>query len=581
MLELNKMKRISFIIIFIIIISFSSQAEAVSIGDTRSFYVDDSYDVISREKITAFIADISARAYFYLDENWWGTLDAKEQSRVKLALDLLGEEFDDNIYPNLVGVYGSEWNPGIDKDSRITVLVHPMKKGSGGYFVTGNEYSRVANPSSNEKEMVYINADYISSSLAKSFLAHEFTHLITYNQKERIRGVEEDLWLNEARADYSPTLLGYDEQYEYSNLKSRVESFLKNPTDSITEWQGQNTDYGVVNIFTQYLVDHYGPAILSLSMKSSKVGIDSINYVLKDNNVNKEFSQIFSDWLIAVLLNDCSLGKYYCYKSDNLEDLRITPSINFLPVNGKSTLGISQSTKDWAGNWFKIIGGNGSLKIEFIGNPENVFKVFYIVNRNSKYTIDSFFLNSYQRGEVVVSGLGEDVDSIIIIPTIQSKITNFSTKEPAISYFWSATVVDKIEEPSKYLDKPVSQMSRDEILFKISEIEKLLNQLRAQLGIINNPISNPVSCDNFNQNLSFGLMNNDRVKCLQEFLKNQGSDIYPEGLVTGNFLTLTKQAVVRFQEKYASSILNPLGLFSGTGFVGPSTRAKINELLTK
>jgi len=69
------------------------------------------------------------------------------------------------------------------------------------------------------------------------------------------------------------------------------------------------------------------------------------------------------------------------------------------------------------------------------------------------------------------------------------------------------------------------------------------------------------------------------VKCLQTFLKNQGDDIYSEGYVTGNFLNLTKSAVIKFQEKYAFEILTPLGLSSGTGYVGTSTRAKINQIL--
>jgi len=68
---------------------------------------------------------------------------------------------------------------------------------------------------------------------------------------------------------------------------------------------------------------------------------------------------------------------------------------------------------------------------------------------------------------------------------------------------------------------------------------------------------------------------------LQEFLKSQGSEIYPEGLVTGNFLAFTQAAVIRFQEKYASEILTPLGLEKGSGFVGLKTRAKINEILGK
>lgn len=75
------------------------------------------------------------------------------------------------------------------------------------------------------------------------------------------------------------------------------------------------------------------------------------------------------------------------------------------------------------------------------------------------------------------------------------------------------------------------------------------------------------------------MMNNSEVRCLQEFLKNQGSEIYPEGQITGNFLSLTQAAVIRFQEKYASEILTPLGLPKGTGFVGNLTRIKINQLL--
>lgn len=69
----------------------------------------------------------------------------------------------------------------------------------------------------------------------------------------------------------------------------------------------------------------------------------------------------------------------------------------------------------------------------------------------------------------------------------------------------------------------------------------------------------------------------DDVKTLQSLLLKEG--VYPEGLITGYFGNLTKQAVIRFQEKYRDEILAPIGLINGTGFVGKATRAKLQKLI--
>lgn len=69
------------------------------------------------------------------------------------------------------------------------------------------------------------------------------------------------------------------------------------------------------------------------------------------------------------------------------------------------------------------------------------------------------------------------------------------------------------------------------------------------------------------------------VRRLQQFLKDQGTDIYPEGRITGFFGPLTHRAVVRFQEKYQDDILSPINSVKGTGIVGVYTRKKINTMI--
>ena len=78
----------------------------------------------------------------------------------------------------------------------------------------------------------------------------------------------------------------------------------------------------------------------------------------------------------------------------------------------------------------------------------------------------------------------------------------------------------------------------------------------------------------FASNLMRGKRGSD-VKFLQITLANLG--VYPEALFTGYFGPLTYQAVIRLQNQYRYQILTPIGLTSGTGFVGPQTRILLNQ----
>ncbi|HJN62464.1 MAG TPA: hypothetical protein QGH92_02675 [Candidatus Parcubacteria bacterium] len=576
-------KKFIFIIAIVVIFLplFANAQETM--GNVRSFYVESSYDLTQRDQITATLRKISPQLYYYIDDSWWDDLTTEEQDTVKRSFNSLTEEFESRIYPVLTQTFGKEWSPGIDNDTRITILIHPMQEYAGGYFNNGDEYPKSQVPDSNEREMIYLNSNLINSSLTKSFLAHEFVHLIIFNQKDREYDLAEEVWLNEARAEYAPTFLGYNKEYNSSNLQRRVRDFLDQPFDSLTEWRNNTHDYGVINLFTQYLVDHYGVKILVDSLKLKKVGIPSLNEALLKNGFNDDFSQIFTNWTIAVLVNDCDLAEKYCYYNENLQNFRITPLINYLPFIGESTLSVTNTTKDWAGNWHKFIGGNGTLEVEFQGNEEANFKVPYLLQDSSgEYSIGFLDLGEDNKANISISDFGEQNTSFTIIPLSQTKFSNFTEIEPSRSFFWSASTIEEgfIKPQPPIITKPISEMTVSELLAKIAEIQAMIVQLQVQLAALNN---NPgqISCQAITDNLYYGLMSDNRVKCLQEFLVSQGSDIYPQGLTTGNFLSLTKTAVIKFQEKYAAEILTPLELEQGTGFVGISTRDKINELLSQ
>lgn len=88
-----------------------------------------------------------------------------------------------------------------------------------------------------------------------------------------------------------------------------------------------------------------------------------------------------------------------------------------------------------------------------------------------------------------------------------------------------------------------------------------------------------VNNSNINQDLQYG-STGKQVQKLQECLSNF-PDIYESQKITSNFGNETKEAIIKFQEKYADEVLTPNGLSKGTGKVGLSTRTKLNELCFK
>jgi len=535
--------RIKIFVLLSFLVFLPVRGDALSVGESKNFFVEPSYDNYDRSVVEAEVVKITNEMIVYAEKDWWNELNSDNRNKLDERFYNLSVEFERKIYPQVKELFGEIPNHPVDKSGRLSILFHRMPLSAGGYFNSGDQYSVYQFPKSNESNLIYINSLYAEDEFLEGFVAHEFMHLITFGNKERKYQVTEDVWLNEARAEYLPTLLGYE------NGSRRINSFLRLPETSLTNWKGTTGNYGVVNLFVHYLVDHYGIEILSDSLKSKEVGIESINQALIKNGYSESFSDIFTDWTIAVLINDCSFGEKYCYSDINL---RVAPLTNFLPIQYGSSYSARRSINQWGAVWQRIIGGKGDLLFEFEGDGSSNYRVPYLVCQDDDCTLD--FLNLINsRGEVVLKDFGGERSSIIFIPSLHTD----TVKEALFSWKISSDKNLSID------DNNLIESLKAQIIILQAEVERLRGLLlQGEIKI--------------ERDLSFGSSGDD-VKSLQEFLKSQ-SGIYPQGLITGYFGSLTRSAVIRFQERYASEILNPLGLVSGTGIVGSMTRSKINQL---
>lgn len=457
-----------------------------------NFFVEKDYSKNSSSQISASLKKISSNAYFYVDDYWWNNLPSSEREEAISALHGLGSEFDSKIYPILTNQFGSEWKPGIDNDNKITILFYSLKDSYKGYFRTNDEYEKIQVPNSNQREMIYLNADYLTDPFMKSLIAHEFTHLIQYNQKDRIYGVSDDVWLNEARAEFAITLLGYNNNYNQSYLKSRVNDFLDYPFDSFTEWRGQAYDYGALTLFTHYLVEQYGIEILSYTLHSSETGAKSVDDYLKEHFSGMTLSQAFSDWSVAVLANDCSLGEKYCYKNQDLKKIKLVPFNNFMPFSGQGSINLGQTLTEWSCHWQKFSGGRDGLKISFkAADSVAYFKLRYIIEDNlGRLSLGTISLDKNQQGELIIPNFSSQNRSITIIPCLETKIPLSGVKEDSYTYYLNASTLDQVNSGTSNnsnegsgnsnnstqinlpftIDKPIGEMSRQELLILLIRI---------------------------------------------------------------------------------------------------------------
>ena len=521
-------------------------------SQTATLNVDPNYDLSGRNQIETQLLKTTNKIYFYADKDWYQTFSQKSELDSKLYN--LASDFEYKIYPTLTNLLGSEDNPGVDNDSRIIIVLEPLKDNYGGYIQSGDEYSRTQYKNSNEGQIIYLNANVITKADLNFLdyeLAHEFTHLIEIKQRPEI-----DTWFAELLAEWAPNYLNYDLQGNI--LKKRTQAMVYSAELNLLDWKNNELDYGKVKLLSLYLTEQFGNNFLPEVFKHpAKDVFIAFNEILKGYNSALTFNNVYLNWLITNIINDCQIKQEYCYQNQFLKDFHIIAYNYYLPMQYHSLMSITDSLKTGTSKVQKLNGGKGILDLQFTIPLETpIQKIPYIIEDNTgRKTIGFLDFSSVNIQDIFVEKMSEQNIAVYFIPFI-----GFNNPSEKIYYYsWKATNVDSNSQTEQKLIEKLQQ--------QIEGLKRQLAQLQMQIAFQKTNQTNQSCSLVFSQDLYYGL-SSPEVKCLQQFLTNLGSSIYPEKLITGYYGPLTQAAVQRYQALK--------GIIT-TGYFGPLTRAAVNH----
>jgi hypothetical protein len=433
-----------FLALFLFLAAHAVSAD--TIGQSRSFFVNKEFDKNLRTSISATLIYIGERLNIYADDSYWNTLSSDQREKLRAGIINFSSEFDSVIYPKETQFWGSEPNPGVDNDPKMTIVLEELNNSTGGYFDTSNGYTSDRIADSNQREMIFLDIKVFDRDLetAKRFVAHEFQHLISFNQKELLRDVYEDAWINEMRSEYAISRVGYNDIYSNSNLEHRMESFLQNPSDSLTEWPNKNTDYGIANAFGEYIAEQFGPEILSETLKMPFAGISSLDQYLQSKARPERFSDVFINWMAAVTLNDISRDSRFGYKRPELNNVKVSAR----QVSLSQDWSASEMIRDWQPVWLELsfngsaLDVSKSVKIDINGDPGEKYLVTYIAFFDSGEIKSGNIKVIAGRGTDYVINSGSGLSKILLLATKATRTTGFSRSEPSGLITFAASVVD-------------------------------------------------------------------------------------------------------------------------------------------
>lgn len=303
-----------------------------NVGETRSLFVDTEYTMTlsNFEQKPATLRAAGTYCYVWVLDDYYA--EEAEENRVNSAIAEKYAQAFDTMYPMIRNVFGKEsdklyvgnnlmnMNTYSPTGTKVNIVIYDIgadynnvekyQTGVVGYFYS-KDYgynNGTINTKSNSGKYFYVDSGYINESFDRtvSTLAHEFQHMIGFNQKNLLNKKSSETWYSEMLSMLCEDLMQEHLAIGDGNSpKGRTQTFNALYFYSgISEYNESNptVSYATAYSFGSFLARNFGGAALVQKISTnSSVNEDSIlDAVNSLNGTSYTYDYLFEKYLLAL-----------------------------------------------------------------------------------------------------------------------------------------------------------------------------------------------------------------------------------------------------------------------------------------
>ena len=343
-------------------------ANDYTLGDIVPLWVGDPGEM---NQINTVVEGIGENCAIIVDEN----VNFLTEEELNKYVDQYINEFDNHIFSNNTGFYNDEFD--LDQNGKLTIAFIDMGGVSDGAITMGyfsgkdfytqaelNEFGYEGVLYSNERDIVYINIRALKEGWNTrdhfSTIGHEFQHLLWYYNCWEKDAWYDDSWVNEGMSTYSEQINGYQvvDGRIYCYFDNGYVQLQDSAEVSLLHWTQKLADYGISNLFTNYIAEQFGEGILHAIYSDINDTTSPVDVI--ENYAGMEFEDIFMNFIIANKLHSLNLAPEYTY------DLPLEGDPTHTPINPNYS-GSTPVLRPSGVKYFEVTGTGTDVTLEIGG----------------------------------------------------------------------------------------------------------------------------------------------------------------------------------------------------------------------